>query len=181
MLETPSMHQYALRENLSAAVNQQGRPEREPSTTERPAPKRKRVATTTSEGFHYDAPTRGWKRTIKDGHAWCTDCLTWKSVTEFCSVKGRPYHYCKVCQRLHKAMSRYSMARDDVVRLYAKSRCDCCGSRFKNQQHKHLHHVGGIVRGVVCLTCNHLLRDESVEHLQRLECCVRFIKDRVKI
>ena len=38
MLETPSMQQYAMRNNLLAAANQQGRPEREPSTTTRSAP-----------------------------------------------------------------------------------------------------------------------------------------------
>ena len=181
MLETPSMHRYALRDNPCAADNQQGRPEREPSTTTRPAPKRKRFTLRDNPGYAYDFQRRRWLRVTKDDQAWCCDCQTWKFLAEFADCKGKPYYYCKTCQRLHKAMYRYRISRELATRFYAVQVCECCGSSFKNQQHKHIHHVNDKVIGVVCLTCNHLLRDESTYHLQRLKCCVTFIENRVKI
>lgn len=181
MLETPRMHRYASRDNLSAADNQQGRPIREPSTTTCPAPRRKRFTLRDNPGYIYDGQRQRWLRVIKDGLAWCCDCRSWKTLGEFADCKGQPYHYCKTCQRLHKAMYRYRISRKAAVRLYSVQECECCESVFKNQRHKHIHHIGKDVMGVVCLTCNHLLRDESTEHLRRLECCVEFIKNRVKI
>lgn len=182
MLETPSMHRYASRDNPCAAGNQQGRPEREPSTTTCPAPKkRKRFTLRDNPGYSYDKDRKRWLRTVQGGLAWCCDCRAWKSVDSFAVCRGVPYHYCKQCQRLHKAMYRYRIDRDTAVRLYAVQTCECCGSSFVKQQHKHIHHVNDCIIGVVCLTCNHILRDESSEHLRRLRCCVAFIQNRVKI
>jgi len=182
MLETPCMHQYALRDNLCAADNQQGRPIREPSTTTCPAPKkRKRFTLRDNPGYAYNVQQHRWTRVMKDGYAWCCDCHSWKTIDAFACVKGQPYHYCKPCQRLRKAMYRYRIDRSTAVNLYAVQKCTCCGRNFKNRRHKHIHHLDAGVIGVVCLTCNHLLRDESNEHLQRLRCCVAFIEHRVKI
>lgn len=191
MLETPSMQQYESfdRENLNAADNQQGRLEREPSTTIRVAPKKRvrrklrkpRLEHKGLEGYQLDEQSHRWKRHIKDGLAWCCDCREWKPIDNFCSVVGHPYQYCKACQRLHKAMCRYSITREEAVRIYATDKCICCGSEFKKQTHRHIHHVDGEVIGLVCLFCNHILRSESAEHLYRLKCCVEFIENRVKI
>jgi hypothetical protein len=175
------MHQYALRDNLSAADNQQGRPAREPSTTTRPAPKRKRFTLHDNPGYVYNIERRRWTRIVKYESAFCCDCQSWFPVGEFANIKGQPYHYCKTCQRLHKAMYRYKIDRSTAVQLYSTTACECCGSQFKNQQHKHIHHTDEGVVGLVCLTCNHLLRDESDAHLQRLKSCVKYIERRVKI
>jgi hypothetical protein len=189
MLETPSMQQYNEScENLLAADDQQGRPEAEPSTTTRTAPNNEHKLTdsqTTKRQYKnragYILAGTVWVRELRDGYAQCRDCINWKPIDQFSNVKGIPYTYCKVCQRIHKAMSRYTLTREQVVSFYSGNTCECCGSKFKNQQHKHIHHNTSGVVGLVCLTCNHTLRDESPEHLYRLKCCVRFIEDRVKI
>jgi hypothetical protein len=180
------MQQYDLtaRENLVAADNQQGRPgreiEREPSTTTCTAPKKQRKHKDTV-GYHWSDSQERWVRTIKGGLAHCSDCNQWKPINDFASIRGKPYSYCKNCQRLHKAMSRYKITRDEAEKYYAARTCECCGCEFEKQTHKHIHHLGDKVIGVICLCCNHTLRDESPEHLRRLECCIRFAKQRVKI
>jgi hypothetical protein len=190
MLETPSMQQYdENRENLFAADNQQGRPEMEPSTTKRTAP-RKRKNThkrytdrkhAKCEGYVYDESKKVWVRHTKGNCVWCMDCNQWKPIEFFANVNGKPYSYCKECQRIHKAMSRYHLNRQQVIELYSQTTCICCGCEFEKQTHQHIHHIDNMVIGLVCLRCNHTLRDESPEHLHRLLCCVRFIESRMKI
>lgn len=182
------MQQYELnnRDNLVAADNQQGRLEREPSTTTRTAPKKQRKHKD-SDGYHSCVKLVNgreqikWVRTVKNGNAHCSECNQWKPMEAFADVNGKPYSYCKGCQRLHKAMSRYNITLGEAKRFYESITCECCGSAFEKQAHKHIHHIGEQVIGVVCLHCNHLLRDESTEHLRRLECCIKFVKQRVKI
>lgn len=181
------MQQYESidRDNLIAADNQQGRPkmESEPSTTICTAPSRKKRKKRKNggEGYEFDSQRRRWTRIIRDGKAWCCDCQLWKPLKGFACVKGKPYQYCKACQRLHKAMCRYGVSREEAQRLYSIWVCECCGAMIEKQQHQHIHHIENRVLGMVCLRCNHTLRDESPEHLYRLKCCVRFIETRMKI
>jgi hypothetical protein len=188
MLETPSMHQYDNhRDNLCAADNQQGRPAREPSTTTCAAPRKRRKKLgqyrhSGGDGYRYDSTIKRWVRIIRDGQAWCCDCQQWFDLDQFCVINGtKPYQYCKACQRLHKAMSRYSVSREVASRLYSATVCECCGSEFEKQTHKHIHHTQDGVVGVVCITCNHLLRDESPSHIRKLLCCVKWLLSREKI
>lgn len=173
------MQQYESydRDNLIAADNQQGRPGTEPSTTIRTAPRKKMRKHRGREGYELDNQKRRWLRAIRNNTAWCCDCQTWKTLDEFARVNDRPYQYCKACQRLHKAMSRYGIDREEATRLYSTWVCECCGSMIEKQQHQHIHHVNNQVIGLVCLRCNHTLRDESPEHLHRLKSCVQFIEN----
>ena len=190
MLENPSMQQYDKnnRDNLLAADNQQGRPETEPSTTTRTTPRKRKATDKRSdqrchkncEGYSYSENNR-WIRLIRDNCVWCMDCKEWKPIEQFARVKGKPYSYCKTCQRLHKAMNRYHVTRDQAVDLYTQTRCTCCNCKFERQTHQHIHHIDGGIVKLVCLFCNHILRDESPEHLHRLQCCIQFIKARKKI
>jgi hypothetical protein len=179
MLETPSISQYESqkdRDNLVIADNQQGRPmELEPSTTIRTAPA-KQWKTRNRRGYEYHEDLKRWVRIITNAKAFCTGCSEFKSLGEFSTVKGKPYHYCKECTRYNKAASRYGISKEMARKLYSKTTCDCCGGVFEKQSHQHIHHVGNTVKGLVCLPCNHMLRDTSNEHLQRLKCCVRFIE-----
>lgn len=176
------MQQYESkdRDNLSAADNQQERPGVDPesSTTICAAPRRKMRE---REGYEWDESKQRWVRIVRDGIAHCCDCQTWKTLDAFASVYGKPYQYCKACQRLHKAMSRYGVDREEAIRLYSIWKCECCGCEIEKQSHQHIHHVNGQVIGLVCLRCNHTLRDESPEHVARLRSCVRFIETRMKI
>jgi hypothetical protein len=150
------------------------------STTTRPAA-RKQVAR--SEGYHFDRELNVWKKLIVDGKQFCIFCNTWKPLDDYSrrnGLKNKINTYCKACQRIRKAMHRYSLTAEQVTALYSKQSCDCCGSAFKTQQQQHIHHVGDKVLGAVCLTCNHLLRDQSEEHPHRLQCVVEFA-NRVKI
>ena len=178
MLETPSISQYESkdRDNLVIAANQQGRPmELEPPTTIRTAPV-KRWKTKNHKGYEYNKKSKRWVRIIMPVKAFCTGCEKMKTLCEFSTVKGKPYHYCKECTRYNKAASRYGISKETAEELYSKTTCDCCGSKFEKQSHQHIHHVGNVVKGLVCLRCNHTLRDTSDEHLRRLKCCVRFIE-----
>ena len=190
MLETPSMQQYASRDNLLAADNQQGRLEREPSTTictasikRRNSNRQKAQQAHIAEepGYFYDPASKNWKRKINGDLVWCNFCRQWKPRDCFSTMKGKPNTYCKACCRIRKAMWRYSIDRETAIKLYEINLCECCGLPFEKQTHKHIHHTEDGVIGVVCLYCNHTLRNESPEHLHRLECCVKFIKNRVKI
>ena len=178
MLETPSMQQYESkdRDNLFAADNQQGRPtELEPSTTIRTAPKKKWTVKD-SKGYYFNETQRVWMRIVTDTEAYCKNCDSLKSLDEFTLVKGSPDRACKKCKRLIKAAHRYNISQALASLLYSAEICECCGKEFEKQTHKHIHHVGEEVKGIVCLYCNHVLRDCSKEHLHRLQCCVEFIK-----
>lgn len=175
------MQQYAKRDNLFAADNQQGRPETEPSTTTRTAPRKPMRKHRNREGYRWNPLKKRWVRIITDNTAFCCDCSSWKRLSDFSSVNDRPYQYCKACQRLHKAMSRYKITREQAAELYSITTCQCCGAGITKKQHQHIHHVGDSVIGLVCLKCNHTLRDESIEHYHRLKSCVKFIESRMKI
>jgi hypothetical protein len=178
----PEVRAMSRRDNPTGADNQQGRPAREPSTTTRTTPvkteKRKRKD---KPGYHWYLERQRWVRSIVDGKVHCCDCHRWLPLDAFCTVKDKPYTFCKACQRLHKAASRYGISLDEARRLYSATFCECCGADFVSQQSKHIHHIGSDVIGVLCLTCNHLIRDESPEHLRRIKACVAFIENRVKI
>jgi len=172
------MQQYESkdRDNLFAAENQQGRPmELEPSTTIRTAPKKRRPRVT-SKGYYRKNGTGGWRRIITDTEAYCSNCDSFKPLNAFSKINGKPDPACKECRRLIKASFRYKISQDIAALLYSADTCECCGRKFEKQTHKHIHHVGKEVKGIVCLYCNHILRDCSPEHLRRLQCCVEFIK-----
>lgn len=178
MLETPSIPQYEPtgRDNLLVADNQQGSQEdADPSTTIRTAPE-KRWNVKSKEGYKYDENLKRWCRLVTATKAFCTGCKQVLSLSKFSKVRGKPHHYCKDCTRLMKAKSRYGISLEHARQLYAKEVCDCCGQPFEKQTHKHIHHVGNKVKGLVCLYCHHTLRDASEEHLQRLKCCMKFIE-----
>ena len=178
MLETPSMQQYESkdRDKLLAADNQQGRPkELEPSTTIRTAPK-KQGKVKDSNGYYFNEAKCVWMRIITDTEAFCMNCNSFKPLLTFGKTKGKLSSNCKDCRRLIKASHRYGISQDDAALLYSATTCECCDREFEKRSHKHIHHVGAEVKGVVCLYCNHVLRDSSTEHLRRLQCCVEFIK-----
>lgn len=190
MLETPRMQQYDNRNNLLAADNQQERPEMESSTTTCTGPmykcndghKRKTNRRMRDKpGYKWDNDCYAWVRIIELNKAMCSKCKEWKTLDNFASIKGKPYSLCKACQKLSKAVSRYKITRQEAERLYNLTCCQCCGRKFKNPQHKHLHHIPGKLVTCVCLTCNHLLRDESKEHMRRLNCILQFVINRDKI
>lgn len=172
------MQQYESkdRDNLLAADNQQGRPmETEPSTTIRTAPK-KQGNVKHSKGYYFNESKRVWMRIITDTEAFCMNCDSFKPLSDFGMTKGRIQSNCKECRRLIKASHRYGISQDDAALLYSATLCACCGREFEKRTHKHIHHVGSEVKGIVCLYCNHVLRDCSTEHLRRLKCCVEFIE-----
>ena len=172
------MQQYESidRKNLFAADNQQGRPmELEPSTTIRTTPEKKRTIKD-SKGYYFNKDKCVWMRIITDTEAYCNNCNSFKPLNDFVSTKGKLQSNCKACRKLIKAANRYEISQKFAAYLYSINQCECCGCEFEKETHKHIHHTETGVKGIVCLYCNHVLRDCSTEHLRRLQCCVEFIK-----
>ena len=162
-------------DNPSGADNQQARSHGRASTTTCTAPQLKRGKHKGQEGYKWCDLRLRWVREIRDNLARCSHCGKWKILGSFTMSRSIPDSICKECRRFQKAASRYKISIDEARQLYAKEQCDCCGAFFEKQTHKHIHHIGDTVRGIVCLYCNHTLRDESPEHLRRLKCCVDFV------
>jgi hypothetical protein len=128
------------------------------------------------KGYYFNEAKHVWMRSITDTEAYCMNCDSFKPLASFGVTKGRLASNCRDCRRLIKASSRYRISQEEATLLYATATCDCCGREFEKRAHKHIHHVGTEVKGIVCLYCNHVLRDCSAEHLFRLKCCVEFIE-----
>lgn len=86
------------------------------------------------------------------------------------------YSVCKVCKRLRMASLRYGISVEQARDLYSISHCMCCGVEFTEQRFQHIHHTAKGCQGVVCQTCNHILQQETVEDLRRIEACLDFIE-----
>lgn len=86
------------------------------------------------------------------------------------------YSVCKVCKRLRMAALRYGISIEHARELYNASFCMCCGMKFTEQRFQHIHHTAKGCQGVVCQSCNHILHQETVKDLRRIEACLDFIQ-----
>lgn len=94
----------------------------------------------------------------------------------------RNRHQDPVVSRLHadRAAARtYGIPIEEVVRLRAKTHCDCCGQPLEDwgsaRNIDHCHETGK-VRGMVCRECNLSMRGPSEQCIARLRCCVSYLE-----
>ena len=67
------------------------------------------------------------------------------------------YRYCEYHNPIMKRTGRYNVDKYEVERLISKTNCDLCGRHFdvKKKEPKIDHcHTTGVVRGVLCSSCN---------------------------
>lgn len=84
----------------------------------------------------------------------CSDCRQVLPVSAY-NKHGIGIHpKCKDCWSLHGRAIRYGLTRDQVIDMLARP-CDSCGEevepRWKHIDHDH---VSGVVRGILCNSCN---------------------------
>lgn len=108
----------------------------------------------------------------------CTECDTSKPKEAFYLSKRnrRGLEYiCKACKAIQSAVRRYNIPKTEVEQLYKHPSCMCCETDFKDKKLRHIHHVGDTIRGIVCLSCNHILGQESDVDQKRIQACLDFI------
>jgi hypothetical protein len=114
--------------------------------------------------------------TIRPAHSRkCKICGESKPLTSF-SLNGIGTRlHCKSCASALTAARTYGLTVDQVLRLRYRNICDCCGCEFTAKNARDIHHIEGVVKGLICHNCNRLLVDESSEQLERLKNCEQWI------
>lgn len=121
-----------------------------------------------------------WKLSISEKYEsvsskQCSRCSKIKSLDYFDRNGSRLYSICKPCRRICSAARRYDCPESKIKELYSKQHCECCGDKFRDNYHQHIHHVGETIRGVVCRPCNRVLGDESQTIARRITSCLKFM------
>ena len=109
----------------------------------------------------------------------CTKCKLTRSVNDFYKSKSNISGFewiCKDCKRIQAAARRYHITWDAVKKLYSHNYCMCCGVKFNQRREIHIHHIGNIVRGVVCGSCNRILGQETQYDLNQIKVCLDWIE-----
>jgi hypothetical protein len=105
----------------------------------------------------------------------CSHCLDVKELSFFDKNGIYTYTVCKACKKLKSAARRYGVPIQEIERLYAHSHCMCCGDKFKNNYHQHIHHTIRGIQGVLCRPCNRIVGKQSEIDVYRIEKCLEFM------
>lgn len=94
---------------------------------------------------------------IVDGHKRCCRCGNQFPVTGFDAHEGRKTSACKRCRSIDNRVRLYGLTWGQVEDMLARP-CDVCGTAV-NGKHQHIDHChdSGVVRGVLCHSCNTIL------------------------
>ena len=115
-----------------------------------------------------------------DSYRICNLCNKSKPLSSFShynKTNSKARLYCKQCASAKTAVSTYGICFEEILKLRNQTRCSCCGVKFTKDNKADIHHIGSVIRGLVCHNCNRLLVDESDEQLKRLICCEQWILD----
>ena len=84
---------------------------------------------------------------------------------------------CKQCKRVESAARRFGVDESTVEGLYANTHCMCCGEALPdNKKLSHIHHTQKHgVRGLVCFSCNYVLREEMPTDRVRVLKCIEYM------
>ncbi len=116
----------------------------------------------------------------------CTQCKEDKTQDDFYTDKstrtrtGR-HSACKVCRNKQTRMSKYNISEGFIDYLYSYTECMCCGTSFKNNRHRHIHHTEKEVQGLVCRDCNYILRGETDLDLEKIKSVLVYMHSDRKI
>lgn len=104
----------------------------------------------------------------------CVGCRRLLPKDAFSISCGFRKRWCKKCQIVYYVMRKYKLPESMVRWLYSAELCDCCGLPFPNDD-KQIHHVGNVVRGIVCNGCNSTLRNETPAQERRIQICLDYL------
>ena len=114
----------------------------------------------------------------------CVKCKTEKSLDDFYKQKAKKLgysSYCKSCSyKIGKAL-RFNISESFLEYLHSYTECMCCGTSFKDELHRHIHHTDEGVQGIICRGCNHILRQETSDDLKNIESVIAYIHSDRKI
>lgn len=112
-------------------------------------------------------PNRNNARPVVDGQMRCSPCGQWKPIDQFIIHRSRSKpdkEYrdtrCDLCRRHYYQRTRYGMSLEQFESLLAVGKCFACGSDGSESiggLHVDHCHATGIVRGLLCQKCNHLV------------------------
>lgn len=108
----------------------------------------------------------------------CRRCNELKDAKHFYTQKrnvGGLENICVDCKRIERAARCYSVSEIFIEHLYTYSKCMCCGEPFKDRKDAHIHHTDKGVRGIVCISCNHVLCGETQADKVRIKKCLEYM------
>lgn len=171
------------RENQQERLHTSNECLEESSTTTRSAPTRLALKPTArlrrrdNPDFYYSSEVRRWVR-IDDGHRYCIYCRQRKQNNDFFPYTSNA-NTCKQCLRALGASRRYGVTYQQALELHAIRECQCCGGAFLNNKDRCIHHLEQdgkpFIRGVLCLSCNLVIQDESKRRATQLKKCLTFM------
>lgn len=110
-------------------------------------------------------------------HRKCRTCGQLKEITAFTKSKRSRYgraFTCKQCRADQERIRKYGITKEEYAEWMKRDRCDICGIHStqhngKGRLHLDHDHATGIVRGVLCNSCNAVLghANDSLEILSR--------------
>lgn len=110
----------------------------------------------------------------------CKDCGAKKDAADFCldpKRKGGLRSECRECTNVRTKAGVYKLPRAEVRSLCATKQCEICQRGFSNPRSRHIDHchATGIVRGVLCRGCNHML-GEAMDRPEILARAIEYLK-----
>lgn len=97
----------------------------------------------------------------KPGTKWCPECELYKEAIEFYTTKRGSGDSCKLCSSTKgrtRRLDKYGITEEEYLKIfnYQGGVCAICGNAPKAQKlHVDHDHHTNMVRGLLCLWCNH--------------------------
>jgi Recombination endonuclease VII len=114
------------------------------------------------------------------GKRWCTTCDEFLPPAQFPSKDN----FCLACLQRHQVAGhlqrKYGITDEQYAELLEKQQggCAICGSTPKKQRlHVDHNHRTGVIRGLLCLWCNHRLLGGARESVAILESAIEYLTD----
>lgn len=115
-----------------------------------------------------------------EGKRWCSVCDEFLPLAQFTKTKE---HVCAACLRRKNKTTHllrdFGMtdAEYDALLVSQDGRCAICGNEPKKQQlHVDHNHKTGVIRGLLCLWCNHRLLGGARERVDVLRSAIAYLE-----
>ena len=130
------------------------------------------------------ANTKMMNEEAKPGLKWCPECEEYKPYESFYTSSRKAGDQCKSCSsktnRDGRLKSKFNMTEKDyeVIFDHQGGMCAICGNKPKARKfHVDHDHTSGLVRGILCLWCNHKVLGGARDNIDILKAAIEYLEN----
>lgn len=119
----------------------------------------------------------------RPGFKWCPTCESYKEYDNFYTTSRTTGDSCKECAVTSgnnaRLKSNYNLTEADYQKIldYQGGVCAICGNKpSKKRFHVDHDHITGLIRGILCLWCNHKVLGGARDNVEVLESAAKYLK-----